>query len=85
MSRKKILITGMSGLIGQVVASRLKSTYELSALNRRFVEGITCHQADIADLEANLISHHIESIIHNPAAGPLMADIIGFGTLGNHV
>ncbi len=77
MSRKKILITGMSGLIGQVVASQLKSTYELSALNRRFVEGITCHQADIADLEAiRTVFEKIDVVIHLAAA--IQADWNGF-------
>ena len=50
MSREKILITGMSGLIGQVVANRLKSTYDLSALNRRLIKGVKCYQANINDL-----------------------------------
>lgn len=52
MSVQKILITGMSGLIGGVVRQRLAGQYELSALNRREVPGVKTHQADIADLEA---------------------------------
>ena len=51
---KKVLITGMSGLIGGLMRRHLESIggYELSALNRRPVEGVECFQADIADLEA---------------------------------
>jgi nucleoside-diphosphate-sugar epimerase len=49
---QKILITGMSGLIGGVLRSTLEDRYQLSALNRRDVPGIECHLADIADLEA---------------------------------
>jgi len=51
---KKVLITGMSGLIGSLLRRHLESLggYELSALNRRPVEGVECLQADIADLEA---------------------------------
>jgi len=51
---KKVLITGMSGLIGGLLRSYLEKEggYELSALNRRSVEGVECLQADIADLEA---------------------------------
>ena len=51
---KKVLITGMSGLIGGILREHLEGLggYELSALNRRRVEGVECHQADIADLEA---------------------------------
>lgn len=52
MQRKKVLVTGMSGLIGGVVRRELGAKYELSALNRRPVPGLLCHQADIADLEA---------------------------------
>ena len=61
---KKVLITGMSGLIGGLLRSRLEGAggYELSALMaalstcwspyRRRVEGVACFQADIADLGA---------------------------------
>ena len=49
---KKILITGMSGLIGRLLRTRLEGRYELTALNRGAVEGVRCVQADLADLEA---------------------------------
>lgn len=51
---KKVLITGMSGLIGGLLRTHLESRegYELSALNRRPVDGVKCLQADIADLKA---------------------------------
>ena len=52
MARQRVLITGMSGLIGGAVRNRLEGAYELHALNRRAVSGLPCHQADIADLEA---------------------------------
>ena len=52
MSKKRVLITGMSGLIGQVCQRELGDSYALSALNRRSVAGVPCFQADIADLEA---------------------------------
>ena len=52
MSKKRVLITGMSGLIGQVCQRELGGSYALSALNRRSVAGVPCVQADIADLEA---------------------------------
>ena len=47
MTHKKVLITGMSGLIGGVVRRRLEETYDLSALNRSAVPGVTCYQADL--------------------------------------
>lgn len=54
MPVKKVLITGMSGLIGGLLRRHLEGLggYELSALNRRPVEGVECFQGDISDLEA---------------------------------
>ena len=51
---KKVLVTGMSGLIGGLLRSRLEEAggYELTALNRRQVDGVRTVQADIADLDA---------------------------------
>ncbi len=49
---QQVLITGMSGLIGEVVRKRLEKKYLLRALNRRSLVGVECHQADIADLAA---------------------------------
>ena len=49
---KKVLITGMSGLIGGLLKDHLlnEGGYELKALNRSYVEGGENHQADISDL-----------------------------------
>ena len=52
MARQKVLVTGMSGLIGNVLRKELEGTHELRALNRRPVSGVECHQADLADLGA---------------------------------
>ncbi len=52
MPALSVLVTGMSGLIGRAVQHTLGGTYRLSALNRSQVEGVPCHQADIADLAA---------------------------------
>ena len=51
---KKTLITGMGGLVGGALRRRLEGAggYELTALNRSLVEGVSCFRADIADLEA---------------------------------
>ena len=51
---KKILVTGMSGLIGGLLKDHLLNDggYELKALNRSHVEGVENHRADISDLEA---------------------------------
>ena len=65
MARKKLLITGMSGLIGGAVRRQLEGRYELSALNRRKVEGVVCHRADIADLGAILPAFEgVDVVVH---------------------
>ncbi len=55
-SGKRILVTGMSGLIGGLAGRDLARDYEVRALNRRPVandsEGFESFQADIADLDA---------------------------------
>ncbi len=50
--KQKILITGMSGLIGGALRTHLQNEYELTALNRSAVPGVRCFQADIADFDA---------------------------------
>jgi nucleoside-diphosphate-sugar epimerase len=54
MARKKVLVTGMSGLIGSAVREMLGGKYDLTALNRSDIPGVRCHRADIADLDAIL-------------------------------
>ena len=49
---ERILVTGMSGLIGGVVRAELEGDYALSALNRSDVAGVQTWRADLADLDA---------------------------------
>jgi nucleoside-diphosphate-sugar epimerase len=49
---KRVLVTGMSGLIGGVVRAELEGDYMLSALNRSDVSGVKTWRADLADLES---------------------------------
>lgn len=65
MPRKKVLITGASGLIGTIIRERLGDRYEFSALNRRPVAGIECVQADIADYNSILPAFEgKEAVVH---------------------
>lgn len=50
--KKKVLVTGASGLIGGLTISRLAHKYEFSGLSRRPVSGIPHLQADIVDAQA---------------------------------
>ena len=53
---EKVLVTGMSGLIGTALLNEIgrevESNYALSALNRRVVDGIPTTRADLADFDA---------------------------------
>ena len=84
---KRVLITGMSGLIGGLLRRHLESLggYELSALNRRHVEGVDCFQADIADLEAikpafagkDVVVHLAANLDLDDWKGQLSGNVIG--------
>jgi len=61
----RVLITGMSGLIGETVRRRLEGRYTLRALNRRPITGVDCHQADIADLDAiSPAFRDVDAVVH---------------------
>ena len=84
---KKVLITGMSGLIGGLLRRHLEGLggYELSALNRRPVEGVECHRADIAALDAMKPAFKGKDVVVHLAAflggddwpGQLSGNVIG--------
>lgn len=52
MEKKKVLLTGASGLIGSILLRNLGDRYEWTGLSRRPVAGIPHFQADVADLNA---------------------------------
>jgi nucleoside-diphosphate-sugar epimerase len=67
-THKRILVTGMSGLIGGLAGRKLAEKYEVSALNRRAVDGVKTFQADIADLEAIRPAFDgIDTVVHMAA------------------
>ena len=51
-ARPKVLVTGASGLIGQLVITRLGDRYDFSGLSRRPLTGIPYTRASITDLDA---------------------------------
>lgn len=79
MSRKKILVTGMSGVIGGAVRKRLDSHHELTALNRSAVAGVRCFQADIADLTAIQPAFQGQDVVVHLAADTKAGD--GWGNI----
>jgi len=65
MPGRAVLITGMSGLIGRALRSLLEGRFDLRALNRSVVEGVPCHRADIADLEAIAPAFEgVDTVVH---------------------
>ena len=69
MAQPTVLVTGMSGLIGGALRKHLGSRYELRALNRGAVEGVACHQADIADLHAVQPAFQgVDAVVHLAAS-----------------
>lgn len=68
MPGKRVLITGMSGLIGSAVRRALEGRHELTALNRRPVPGVPCFQADITDFNAILPAFEEQDVVVHLAA-----------------
>src|SRR6266851_10379143 len=65
MAKPRVLVTGMSGLIGRALRKQIEDRVELSALNRSMIEGVPCHRADIADLEAILPAFEgVDTVVH---------------------
>lgn len=64
-NRPKVLITGVSGLIGGLVLRDLSDKYEFSGLSRRPVWGIPHTQADITDFEkVRAASRGMDMVLH---------------------
>ena len=68
MTIKKVLVTGMSGLIGKVFHEQAAAKYSLSALNRRAVDGVECHQADIRNLDEIETAFRCKDVVVHLAA-----------------
>src|SRR5687767_9650533 len=85
MARPIVLVTGLSGLIGSALRRHLDTeAWELRGLNRRAVPGVTCHQADIADLAAIEpafrgvdVVVHLAAAVGNPSFDAVVRDNVG--------
>ncbi len=66
----KVLITGVTGLIGGVVCSDLKGDYEISGLARRPMEGIRHFRGSIDNLEEILPAFEGQDAVVHLAADP---------------
>jgi nucleoside-diphosphate-sugar epimerase len=69
MAGGRVLVTGMSGLIGGALRKRLEGRMPLRALNRRDIPGVDCRRADIGDLAAiEPAFKEIDVVVHLAAA-----------------
>jgi len=85
---RRVLVTGMSGLIGTAVRRRLEGRFALRALNRRPVAGVECHQADIGDLAAIAPAFDgVDAVVHlaaNVEPGPSIQAIVRDNVVGTY-
>ena len=70
MSPSKILVTGMSGLIGGLAGREFAKTYEVSALGRNKVEGFPTTVTDIGDGIDNILPalEGVDTVVHMAAS-----------------
>jgi nucleoside-diphosphate-sugar epimerase len=69
MTPRRILVTGLSGLIGSAFRKHVEGKYALRALNRRAVPGVETHQADLGDLAAiRPAFEDVDTVVHLAAA-----------------
>jgi uronate dehydrogenase len=84
----RLLVTGLSGLIGGALHKHLDGRYPLRALNRRPVPGVDCHQADLGDLDAiQPAFKDVDTVVHLGAvAGDehVPADILRANVVGTY-
>lgn len=88
MTPKKVLVTGMSGVIGTAVHRELHDRYDVSALNRRDIPGVACHRADIAELDAILPAFEdIHTVVHLAAVVPEASpweEVLRYNVIGTY-
>lgn len=68
MEKRKVLVTGLNGVVGRAIRSGLEERYELTALSRRGVDDLPAqqvHKADIACLDAIRPAFEgIDTVVH---------------------
>ena len=71
---RKVLITGVTGLIGGIVLNDLKGDYEVAGLARRPMEGIMHIQGSITDLQSILPAFEgQDAVVHLAADASMFA------------
>jgi nucleoside-diphosphate-sugar epimerase len=85
---RRLLVTGLSGLIGGALRKHLDGSYTLRGLNRRPVPGVDCHLADLGDLDAIQPAFaNIDTVVHLGAAAgddQTAADLLRSNVIGTY-
>jgi nucleoside-diphosphate-sugar epimerase len=88
VAMQKVLVTGMSGLIGGAVRKQLEGKYQLSALNRRRVEGVESYQVDVSDFNAILPAFKDKDVVVHLATtwrgNPPWEDHLRYSVIGTY-
>jgi nucleoside-diphosphate-sugar epimerase len=83
---RRVLVTGLSGLIGGALRRHAGDAYALRGLNRRPVPGVECHLADLGDLDAIRPAFEgVDTVVHLAAAAgdrQAPADILRSNVVG---
>ena len=78
MSRKRVLVTGLSGVVGSALRSEFEERYELSSLSRYGTEGLPDERnfkGNISDLESILPAFEgQDTVVHLAADRSARAD-----------
>ena len=86
--RRRVLVTGLSGLIGTALRAALGERHELRALNRRAVPGVVAFQADVADLVAIQPAFDgVDTVVHlaaNAESGVPFEDTLRANVIGTY-
>tara|TARA_B100000700_G_scaffold320233_1_gene417074 strand:+ start:136 stop:891 length:756 start_codon:yes stop_codon:yes gene_type:complete len=84
----KILVTGMSGLIGRAIRKDLEGDYDLRALNRSAIDGVDCVQADISHFDAIRPAFDgVDQVVHMAAiahGSPEWDKLLPFNVIGTY-
>ena len=75
----RVLVTGMSGLIGQALRKEIAAAHELAALNRSAIAGVTTTQASLNDFAAIRGAFTAQEVVVHLAAK--IHDGVGWDTL----
>ena len=77
MSKRRILVTGLSGAVGKAIRPALETRYEVAALSRSGVRGLSDHlnfRGTVADLKSiQSAFRDVNTVVHLAADGGVLS------------